>query len=80
MKSECFVCVSRDHHFNVVLHHSQDPEVQKHATEILRKMLEQEEAELQVWVRCSSHVFCYVGLHDLSNDTKNNIELEAIII
>ncbi|XP_072314649.1 rho guanine nucleotide exchange factor 11 isoform X3 [Eucyclogobius newberryi] len=26
----------------------QDPEVQKHATEILRKMLEQEEAELQV--------------------------------
>uniref|UniRef100_A0A8C2C400 Rho guanine nucleotide exchange factor (GEF) 11 n=1 Tax=Cyprinus carpio TaxID=7962 RepID=A0A8C2C400_CYPCA len=28
----------------------QDPEVQKHATEILRKMLEQEEAELQVSV------------------------------
>lgn len=26
----------------------QDPEVQKHATQILRKMLEQEEAELQV--------------------------------
>lgn len=28
--------------------HFQDPEVQKHATQILRKMLEQEEAELQV--------------------------------
>lgn len=28
----------------------QDPEVQKHATQILRKMLQQEEAELQVWV------------------------------
>lgn len=27
----------------------QDPEVQKHATQILRNMLRQEEAELQVW-------------------------------
>lgn len=40
------------HHFNVALRHWQDPEVQKHATEILRKMLEQEEAELQVSDRC----------------------------
>lgn len=64
MKYVCSVClyVNRDHHFNVVLHRSQDPEVQKHATEILRKMLEQEEAELQVWVQCSCHV-CAVMPH-----------------
>lgn len=33
----------------------QDPEVQKHATQILRKMLEQEEAELQVHTHTSTN-------------------------
>ncbi len=40
------------HHFDMALHDWQDPEVQKQATEILRKMLEQEEAELQVSDQC----------------------------
>lgn len=40
------------HHFDMALCDWQDPEVQKQATEILRKMLEQEEAELQVSDQC----------------------------
>lgn len=43
----------------------QDPEVQKHASEILRKMLEQEEAELQV--RSSGDLLCRIGLHHSQN-------------
>lgn len=50
----------------------QDPEVQKHATQILRKMLQQEEAELQVgvravrrkwgWVPCRGRVWVLLAL------------------
>lgn len=43
----------------------QDPEVQKHASEILRKMLEQEEAELQV--RSSADLLCLICLHHSQN-------------
>uniref|UniRef100_A0A7N8X1E4 Rho guanine nucleotide exchange factor (GEF) 11 n=1 Tax=Mastacembelus armatus TaxID=205130 RepID=A0A7N8X1E4_9TELE len=42
----------------------QDPEVQKHATEILRKMLEQEEAELQPsFAACVFSSFIYPALY-----------------
>uniref|UniRef100_A0A669C2D9 Rho guanine nucleotide exchange factor (GEF) 11 n=1 Tax=Oreochromis niloticus TaxID=8128 RepID=A0A669C2D9_ORENI len=40
----------------------QDPQVQKHATQILRKMLEQEEAELQVSMAPVLFVYRYISV------------------
>ncbi|TKS93032.1 Rho guanine nucleotide exchange factor 11 PDZ-RhoGEF [Collichthys lucidus] len=54
----------------------QDPEVQKHATQILRKMLEQEEAELQVHTHTHTYKHCRVqdptNLQDLLEERLKN--------
>lgn len=51
----------------------QDPEVQKHATQILRKMLEQEEAELQVTGALPAFYWTLKASADDDDDATNDV-------